>query len=274
MIGGHSGESDYGHPVFYSNSSDPVYTVKCEQWVSSCEVHGQQVRIPRGARPAGGGDGHLTVIDQGTGTEYDFWQVRPIPAEGGTLSVSHGGITRIDGDGTGSNATAAHFGLAAGIIRGEEMIAGEINHALFAQVKCSSGGSVAPAAPGTSGAPCSQFGLPTENAPSMGTRLWLSMSIAQIDALPVPSWRKTLLRAMARYGVIVGDTMGGNSSWGVQAESGESFTSFGMEDPWDRLGAQVGAPAWKGGYVFDVNSGVDWSRYLKVVDPCVSQRTC
>lgn len=274
LIGGHSGSSDYGHPIYYSQPDDPVYKVNCEQWVSSCQVHGLEVRIPRGARPAGGGDGHLAVIDQSTGVEYDFWQVRSIPPEGGTLSVSHGGITRIDGDGLGSNATAAHFGLAAGIIRGEEMFAGEINHALFAQVKCTSGRAVAPAAAGTSGASCSQFGISTENAPPMGTRLWLSLSEGQIEALPVPDWRKTILKAMSRYGVIIGDTMGGNSSWGLQAESGEAYTSFGIEDPWDRFGAAVGAPAYKGGYVFDIDSGVDWTRYLKVVDPCVSAGSC
>ena len=40
--------------------------------------------IPRAARPAGGGDGHMAVI-QPDRWEYDFWQVQDRPAGGGTL---------------------------------------------------------------------------------------------------------------------------------------------------------------------------------------------
>ena len=84
----------------------------------SCEVEGARVRIPRAARAAGGADGHMAVV-QPDGWEYDFWQVQSKPAGGGTLVVSHGGRTRIDGDGLGSDATAAEFGLAAGVIGGD-----------------------------------------------------------------------------------------------------------------------------------------------------------
>ncbi|WP_223201962.1 hypothetical protein, partial [Streptococcus pneumoniae] len=34
------------------------------------------------------------------------------------------------GDGLGSNATAAHFALSAGIIRAQELVAGRIEHGL------------------------------------------------------------------------------------------------------------------------------------------------
>ena len=68
----------------------------------------------------------------------------------------------------------------------------------------------------------------------MGQHFFLEMTDAQIEALSVPSWQKTILRAMARYGLYVGDTGGGG--WGIQFESGSSFTSFGQPDPWVRLG--------------------------------------
>jgi hypothetical protein len=29
-----------------------------------------------------------------------------------------------------------------------------------------------------------------------------------------------------------------------------------------------------GAYLGNLRSGVDWARYLRVIDPCVSQRTC
>ena len=65
--------------------------------------------------------------------------------------MSHGGRTRIDGDGLNSDATAAEFGLAAGVIWGEQMKAGNIDHALFIHTRCTSGRSVYPAAAGTTG---------------------------------------------------------------------------------------------------------------------------
>ena len=96
----------------------------------------------------------MAVIDQQTGWEWDFWQVKSKPPGGGTLVVSHGGRTRAGGDGLGSNATAAHFGLQAGVIRAEEWAAGRIDHALFMTVRCSAGASVYPAAPSTTAASC------------------------------------------------------------------------------------------------------------------------
>ncbi|HWC28160.1 MAG TPA: hypothetical protein VG474_16340 [Solirubrobacteraceae bacterium] len=274
LLAGHADtDHDYYHPVYYSSPADPVYTVRCVEWTSSCEVEGDRVRIPSAARAAAGGDGHLAVIDQDSGWEHDFWQVRSKPAGGGTITVSHGGKTRIDGDGRGSNATAAWFALSAGIIRAAEMQAGRIDHALFAHIKCTSGSSVQPAEPGTSAAPCSKFGLANTDAPPLGARIQLDMSAAEIDALAVPAWKKTILRALAAYGMIVGDTDGGNAAWGLQGESGSGYTSFGAADPWRSFAASVDAPRWDGAYVFDIAAGVDWRR-LRVIAPCVSDGTC
>jgi hypothetical protein len=265
---------DYYHPLYYSRRNNPRYKVRCTQWKEKCEIHGARVRIPRAAKPASASDGHLAVIDQRSGIEYDFWQVQPRRPEGGKLFVSHGGKTRIDGKGLGSAATAAEFGLAAGVIRGEEMLAGEINHALFATIRCSSGKGVYPAARGTSGAACSNFGLSNRNAPPLGARLWLAMSDAQIEGLGVPAWKETILKAMATYGMLIGDTMNGNGAWGIQPESGASYTSFGAGDPWGTVGRQANVPTFEGAQVFDLDTGVDWARYLRVVAPCVSRGGC
>ncbi len=250
-----------------------MFTVQCTQWVSSCEVHGLQVRIPNQAKPAAGGDGHMSVIDQQTGWEWDFWQVTSKPNGGGTLTVSHGGRTMIDGDGLGSNATAGHFGLAAGVIRPEELRAGEINHALFMVVNCTSGTSVRPADP-QSGRSCSSIGQSNTNAPRMGEHFVLDMTDAEINALPTAEWRKTILRAMAHYGLYVGDTGGGF----LKVQSGQSWTSFGKADPWKQLGQDLGVPTWsdsKGTFrLFDLRTTVDWRSQMKVVDPCVGMGTC
>ncbi len=272
------GGDDWNHPIYFSDSSDPLYTVHCAysaDW-GACEVEGEQIHIPAAARPAGGGDAHLAVIDKASGTEYDFWQVRSKPASGGILVVSYGGQTSVSDDGLGSKATAASFGLAAGVIRPSELEAGSIDHALFMVVKCTNGTAVWPAPPTGTGTSCSSRGLSNSGAPAMGQHYFLAMSDAEIAALDRPAWTKTILRAMARYGMFVGDT--GGISWGIQFESGTSQTSFGYEDPWVRLGKQLGLPTWTSGgrtyYVYDMQTAVSWGSRLAVAEPCVARGTC
>jgi hypothetical protein len=259
-------KDDFAHPTYYSASGDPVFTVHClEDW-GRCDVEGHRVAIPDAARPAAGGDGHLTVVDRASGWEYDFWQVRRKPRGGGTIEISWGGRTPIDGDGLGSDATASRFGNLAGIIRAPELEAGDIDHALFMVVECDAEQQVYPALKG--GSHCGD----QRDAVPMGARFQLDMPEAEIDALRVPAWKKTILRAMARYGMYVGDTGGG--TWGIQAESGSTYTSFGREDRLVTFARRVRAPRRNGRFVFDLRHGVNWERHLRVIDPCEAQARC
>ncbi len=273
VLGTSGTRRDFAHPVYYSKPRSPVFRVQCVLF-RPCRVEGMKLRIPDEARPAAGGDGHMAVVDQRTGWEYDFWQVRRKPKGGGTLVVSHGGRTRIRGTGLGSNATAAHFGLLAGIVRPQELAAERIPHALFLTARCSSGRSVYPSAPRGTGAPCRRFGEPDAGAPPMGAHLWLDMSEAQIDRLDVPDWKRAILRALHRYGGFVGDTMNGHSSFGIMVESGASYTSFGYEDPWEELAEKLGAGESEGTRVLDLNTDPDWRRHLRILHPCVTRGTC
>ena len=98
-------------------------------------------------------------------------------------------------------------------------------------VDCTNGHAVYPA-DHNAGTACGRGLLDgsTEVAPAMGQHFFLEMSDAEIEALPVAHWQKTILEAMARYGMFVGDT--GGSGWGILIESASSFTSFGRPDPW------------------------------------------
>ena len=269
LVAGSSGTADdWAHPTYYPDADDPWFTLHCISPWGQCSIEGHRVRIPDAARPAAGGDAHLTVVDQAGGWEYDLWDVSSKPAGGGRLDFGWGGRTRIDGDGRGSDATAAQFGNLAGIIRAPELAAGVIPHALFAVIKCgaTSPRSVYPATKG--GTVCSD----STNAPPMGTHLWLAMSDEQIEALAVPRWKKTVLHAMADYGLFMGDTGGG--TWGIQAESGQTYTSFGHEDALVTFARENGWALYNGRYAGNLRDGVDWARYLRVLDPCVSQGTC
>jgi hypothetical protein len=273
LLAGHSGTgADYYHPIYLSNSSDPVFELDATQPWGTSEIEGHRIHIPDAARPAAGGDGHLSVITE-DGWEYDLWTVESKPRGGGRLRFGWGGRTRIDGDGLGSNATAAHFGLAAGVIRAPELETGRIDHALFMGVHCTApkDDAVYPAAPNT-GEPCSRSGESDQFAPPMGARFVLDMSDAEIAALRVPGWKKTILRALATYGMIVGDAIGG-AAWGLQFESGSTYTSFGRPDPLAAFARRAGLGRWNGMYVFNLQDGVDWSR-LRLVAPCVSAGRC
>lgn len=265
--GNHGSEWDYWHPTYYAKSSDPVFKLHCYEDWGTCPIEGHEIHVPDAAQPAAGGDGHMTVVDAASGWEYDLYKVRSKPSGGGTLVFRWGGRTRIDGDGLRSAATVAGFGNLAGIIRAQEMEAGEIRHALFMVIPCSSGKKVFPAT-GGAGSTCSD----RSDAPPMGARFQLDMSDGEIAALHVPEWKKTILRAMANYGMYFGDTGGG--SWGLQMESGSTYESFGYRDAMVTFARNAGVPFHNGKPVFDIDSGVDWKSRLRVVDPCVTQGSC
>ena len=79
---------------------------------------------PAAARAAGGGDGHMAVI-QPDGWEYDFWQVRDRPAGGGTLVVSHGGRTRATATASARTPPRPSSASRPGVIGGDRDEAGQ-----------------------------------------------------------------------------------------------------------------------------------------------------
>ena len=262
---------DGGRPMYFSAPSDPVFVVHCVEAWGTCAIEGDEVRIPDAARAAGGEDAHLTVVDQATGVEVDMWHVSSKPSGGGQIDIGWGGKTSIDGEGLGSDAVAAQTATMAGVLRAQELAQGRIDHALAIFARCDSGKFVFPAT--KSGLACTQLGQSAKNAPAMGSRLQLNMSDAQINALAVAAWRKPLLLAMAHYGMYMIDTGG---TWGVVPESGLASTSFGGDDPWVSFATTHGATWWQpdARWVLNIRDGIDWASKLRVIDPCVAQRTC
>ncbi len=153
---------------------------------------------------------------------------------------------RVDGSGIDGGATAADFGNLAGVIRAPELAAGRIDHALFLVIRCAASGNrfgfgtrhrggddsawVYPASGGS--APCRDG----SRAPPLGARLQLAMSERELNALPVPPWKRAILRALARYGAYVGDT--GGPGVGLQIESSLTYTAFRAARSAGAAGAQ------------------------------------
>jgi hypothetical protein len=65
---------------------------------------------------------------------------------------------------------------------------------------------------------------------------------------------------MADYGLYVGDT-GGGGGFGVEPESSDQYLAAGQQDPWAKLGSQLGVST------FDLRNVVPYGTELAVAAP-------
>lgn len=279
-----AGQYDYTHPVYFASNTDPLLNAKCTLYCNG-DIP-SQIRVPAKARPAGGGDSHMAVI-QPDGTEVDMWGVSKPSGDwqsGQTISFLSGG--RCGNFYTGSGfrpdvATAGNACLAGGIVRPAELEAGEINHALFLVVSCVASNAIL--YPATWYAyQCSDGG---KNVP-IGARVQLTLTESQIDALNVSRDQKTILKAMHKYGGYVMDTNASNTTRTTSllavsmVEGSQAYVSFGKANPFDIYAQQHG---WTGvaisgtsqpRYFSPDNWGIDLGAYVQIVDPCYARGTC
>ncbi len=271
-----------GDPVYWSRPNDPTFVIHCTKPWGRCPLEDRRIQIPAGAEPekdpgsppsSGEADRHMSIVDVADQRVYDLWQVHKnrMPASGGRLTISWGGVTSLRGNGVNGtgDATAARFSNVDGRLREEELASGRIDHALFIDIPCDGGSWVFPARAG--GAPCHNG----SDVPPMGSRLQLDYTTAEIEALRVPAWKKAILRAMSEYGMFIGDT-GATSLFSIERESGLQYRSTGHRDRWAWLARHRHFRYYSGEggvYIGDLAAGIDWSR-LRVIAPCVSSDTC
>lgn len=275
---------DYMQPVYWSKTSDPEYVMRFvrsssnpwENWTDPHPWEGQRVRIPNGAKPAGGFyppgsmlDSHMTVVEQETGEATDFWRVKSMAD--GVITASWAGGTKDIRSGDGVvplSGMALEVPVLAGMIRLPELAAGEINHALRMNVYCVDWGFVYPAS-SDKARKCSQAGGSNTNAPKLGMRFQLQYSDAQIQA--AHSSIRPVLKALATYGAFVSDTTD-DRRFLFPVESAASYVSFGMADPYVAYAKANAVAGWYwseiGREVFDFKAmqAVDWTK-LRVINP-------
>ena len=241
VVGSLGREYGDGAALHFADTDDPVYTVHCTQWTSSCEVEGAQVRIPAGAKPTPmTWDRHMTVV-QPDGTEYSFWESDIPSGRGGTLNVSHGGRGRIDGDSTGIHGTAGVVSASAGEIRSTSWIAGTIPHAIALTVYRTKATSVYPVRTDD----CKGHLAATDPASPVPNGQWFKLNITDAELALEPAWRRPIYRAMRDYGGFVIDTGGSGFGWSHANEM--AYGSYGVQDPaFDWLARQPGVSLYDG----------------------------
>ena len=207
-------------------------------------------------------------MDQSTSTVWDFYQFPTSGVTGGTFTVSGAGKDNIvTGPGTGTHVTAPYFDEMAGMMRGQELQQGVINHAIFVVTSCDNGTAVYPSVT-SNVVPCTDT---TVGAPPLGSLLWLDYTDAQVDALGVPAWEKPILKAIHNHGAYVGDQgsrLTGHILINIIPEGRETYTQYGATQPFVTVANANGVGSNGVFYPFQF-SGVNWASHLHVVDPCV-----
>jgi hypothetical protein len=280
---------DEGHPVVFASARDPLVRPHCKTYCNPVFLT-RPFHIPARARAGDGSDRHLAVV-QPDGTEIDLWAVDQPDRDwhdGDEIAYGSGNTCGnfFRGPGFGPETSTVGGGcLGAGLIRAAELRAGTIPHALFTTVDCGARAFVYPAAQPIDNA-CSGPGPHVPN----GAHLWLDLSDAQVAALPLRGWEKTVLRALHHYGAYVEDTVsGGERAHGLFVpwfEDDAQYSAFGRPSP---LAAWAREQNWRPvpirprslahrsttWFTFSENwAPLDWASHLHVVDPCYAQGTC
>jgi hypothetical protein len=208
-------EAEYSTPLYVVGSEQPKVPVQLSDgpWAASLQaVFDDGVPIPKGAKPAAGTDGHMTVYQPSSDTLWEFWRA---DRTGSGWEASWGGamqhVSESPGyytdtswpglsvsEGWNWGATATSLPVVAGVIRTAELRAGRIEHALALDIP---------------NACAHEFSFPaqrsdgTEESPSCipeGAHMRLDPSL-DLSALRLSPIARMLAQAAQRYGIVVRD---------------------------------------------------------------------
>lgn len=186
-----------GIPFTLVPSGQPKVPVK----VNGAESDTGPVPIPPNAVIEGGDDAHLLIVDQGACKLYELFAAKHGPAGWTAESAAHfdlrSNALRPDG---WTSADAAGLAILPGLVRYEEVAAGEIRHALRFTAPKTTRAYVWPARHFASR-------VNDPNLPPMGLRVRLR---ADFDVSRFSKETQVILRALKKYGMILSDN---GSSW-------------------------------------------------------------
>ncbi len=169
-------------------------------------------RFPASPRVEGGGDAHGISVDTVNGLLYETYQMdlttSPWTATNGAVFDLNSNALRPDGWTSGD---AAGLPIFPGVLRYEEIVAGQINHALRVTVPVSQNAHLHPAR--------HDAGSANAAYPPMGLRLRLKASkdISGFSGAP-----RIVLEALKKHGLLVADN---GSAWYITATVDDRWAS-------------------------------------------------
>jgi hypothetical protein len=219
--------TSYMYPVYVSLATDPVKLFTCGTQYAACDANNLSIHIPSGAVPEPQADAHIAIIDTTQNLEVDGWACA---VNTSTVACQWGGEHAFGGTGLEDvGSTSVKGGYAAGLfeITAQELLNGQINHALGLNTNCLNNPTVYPADQNANGTDesCGSTG-----PPSYGDMVHLLWTPAQIAASPYSAECKTVLTALATYGAYTYDT--GNYGLALLTQHQLSYTAIGQVSPW------------------------------------------
>jgi hypothetical protein len=169
--------------------------------------------IPPDAKVEAGGDRHVLVVDAETCTLYELFDARK-DTDGSGWTAGSGAVFDLSSNALRpdywTSADAAGLPILPGLVRYDEAVAGAIRHAIRFTASPTQKAFIHPATHYASSS--------TDPAlPPMGLRIRLK---AGFDTSTYPSYARTILEAMKRYGMILADNGG---DWYFQGEMGAAW---------------------------------------------------
>lgn len=239
----------YSTPVYEVDSRTPTVPVIFDNRQADLESVFARVPIPANARPAEGTDGHMVIWQRSTDTMWEMWRARKLPdgwraSYGGRIT----GLSRNPGYYTANplwGATATSLPLLGGLMRLDELEAGEIRHALAVALPEVRAGVFSWPAQRSDGLTIAPDAIPA------GTRFRIDPAL-DLTRIPMAPLVRTMAVAVQRYGMVVRDRAGAVTFFAEDPTptgtnpflgpdgllGGQYITSLLQRDfPWSRLQA-------------------------------------
>ena len=193
--------------------------------------------------PNSDGDRHILLLDDDNCVLYELYSA--YPQQNGTWRAGSGAIYDLSSNAlrpeTWTSADAAGLPILPGLVRYEEVAAGEINHALRFTAESTQGAFIWPARHEASD-------ITDLNVPPMGQRFRLK---ANYDISPYSPNAQVILRALKKYGLILSDNGG---DWFISGVPSEQWDNDVLHELDDVVGADFEA-VWVKAHRVDPNSG-------------------
>ena len=219
---GAPGTSDgYATPIYWSRSTDPLYTITPAGAGEAIEVH-----IPQGATPATGSDGQMTVIDlaldQVVGLRKasydratDTWRVGSTDRY---MMPSNGLADNVPGSDDSRNFGHRGIPASARAVRVDEVRAGTIDHRLECFWWATADGHSWPMSAHETG----KGGVVPQ-----GIVIRIRPSV-DLDAKPLSAPARVIARALQDFGCLVGDNSGSGNRLKLERD-GAAWRDLGVD---------------------------------------------